>query len=125
MATNIPSANISPRNDNGILKFYEGNTFTFNLMFNLKDQDGEEIVLDGSKDSVVISFSDYKNRLITTFGYGKGQNNSILDGNIVQVDFDDSVSQLFEKGKYQYNGVIEIEGIGKRTVIDRAPVVVE
>lgn len=125
MAINIPSANVSPRNDNGILKFYEGDTFTFNLYFELEDQDNKEIILDGNKDSIVITFYDYKNRIVKTFSFGKGKDEAILEGNIVELDFDEETSKLFEEGKYSYDGVVEIEGIGKRTIINKAPVLVE
>ena len=125
MAINIPSANVSPRNDNGILKFYEGDTFEFDLCLELKDQDGEDIVLDGTNDSAVVTFYDYKNKVVKIFSFGKDKDNLISEGNILKHDFDEETSSLFSKGKYTYDGVVEIAGIGRRTVIDRAPVIVE
>ncbi len=125
MAIRIPSAEVSPRNDNGILKFYEGDTFIFQLYLELEDQDGEDIILDGSKDSVVISFFDYKNRIAKTFSFGNGKDNLIGAENILELDFDEETTGLFEKGKYTYDCIVEIEGIGKRKIIDRAPVIVE
>ena len=125
MAIRIPSAEVSPRNDNGILKFYEGDTFKFQLYLELEDQDGEDIILDGSKDSVVINFFNYKNRIIETFSFGKGKDNPIGVENILELDFDEETTGLFEKGKYTYDCIVEIEGIGRRTIIDQAPVLVE
>lgn len=125
MAIRIPSAEVSPRNDNGILKFYEGDTFKFQLYLELEDQDGEDIILDGSKDSVVINFFDYKNIIAKTFGFGKDKDNLIGAENILELDFDEETTGLFEKGKYTYDCIVEIEGIGKRKIIDRAPVIVE
>lgn len=125
MAINIPSANVSPRNDNGILKFYEGDTFNFNLALELRDQDDTDIILDGGKDSVEIVFYDYKNQLVKQFGFGKGHSNLIGEGNILELVFDDETTKLFSEGKYTYDGFVEIEGIGRRTIINRAPVLVE
>ena len=40
MATPIPGAYPSPRIDKGVLRWYEGDTFSIVLRFDLKDQDG-------------------------------------------------------------------------------------
>lgn len=124
MAINIPSANVSPRNDNGILKFYEGDTFVFNLCLELKDQDEKDIVLDSGKDSVEIVFYDNKNYVKKQFNFGKGTG-TINEGNVLELAFDDETSKDFPKGKYTYDGFVTIEGIGRRTIINRAPVLVE
>ena len=42
-----------------------------------------------------------------------------------ELDFDEETTGLFEKGKYTYDCIVEIEGIGRRTIIDQAPVLVE
>lgn len=125
MAINIPSANVSPRNDNGILKFYEGDTFVFNLCLELKDQDDKDIILDTEKDSVEIVFYDYKNYVKKQFEYGKDKENPIKSGNILELQFDKETTSAFLKGKYTYDGFVNIEGIGRRTIIDKAPVLVE
>ncbi len=125
MAINIPSADISPRNDNGILKFYEGDTFKFNLMLELKDQDNEDVILDSAKDEVQIVFYNYKNKIIKSFDFGKDKTNAIGEGNLLELEFDKDTSAFFEKGKYTYDGFATIEGIGRRTIINRAPVLVE
>lgn len=125
MAINIPSANVSPRNDNGILKFYEGDTFVFNLCLELKDQDEKDIILDSEKDSVEIVFYDNKNYVKKQFNFGKEKEAAIGEGNILELVFDEETSNAFSKGRYTYDGFVTIEGIGRRTVINRAPVLVE
>lgn len=125
MALKIPSAETSPRNDNGILKFYEGDTFVFSLTLDLQDQDGLDIELNGETDSAVVTFRDYKNRVIRTFEYGEGYDGVIGTGNILEIEFTDTVSELFSRGKYSYDCYVDIDGIGRRTVISDASVIVE
>ena len=51
MATPIPGAYPSPRIDKGVLRWYEGDTFSIVLRFDLKDQDGE-----AENDQVTLNF---------------------------------------------------------------------
>ena len=55
MATPIPGAYPSPRIDKGVLRWYEGDTFSIVLRFDLKDQDGEAVTI-GTTDSMAVVF---------------------------------------------------------------------
>lgn len=123
MATAIPRAETSPRNENGVLKFYKGNTFQYYIHLFLKDQDDEEINFNNDTDTLTVRFFDIKNDLIKTFEFGKGKELSI-ENNIAEFDFTDEVTALFEKGRYKYIGDFENPAIGRRTIIN-APMMVE
>lgn len=123
MATAIPRAEVSPRNENGILKFYKGNTFQYYIHIFLRDQDGEEIAFNNETDTLTVNFFDIKNNLIKAFEFGKDKELQI-ENNIAKFDFTDEVSGLFDKGRYRYIGDFASPTLGKRTVIN-APMLVE
>lgn len=123
MATAIPRAETSPRNENGILKFYKGNTFQYYIHLFLKDQDGEEIKFDNGTDTLTVKFFDIKNNLIKSFEFGKGKNLSV-ENNVAEFNFTDEVTVLFDRGRYRYIGDFESPTLGRRTVIN-APMMVE
>ena len=76
MATPIPGAYPSPRIDKGVLRWYEGDTFSIVLRFDLKDQDGEAV---------------------HTFSFAKVENDQVT------LNFDATVTAKFTKGKYTYD----------------------
>ena len=84
MATPIPGAYPSPRIDKGVLRWYEGDTFSIVLRFDLKDQDGEAVTI-GTTDSMAVVFLDDTRQTVHTF------------------NFDATVTAKFTKGKYTYD----------------------
>jgi hypothetical protein len=123
MATAIPRAETSPRNENGVLKFYKGNTFQYYIHLFLKDQDNEEINFNNDTDTLTVKFFSAKNDLVKTFEFGKGKNLA-LKNNIAEFDFTDEITALFDRGRYRYVGDYESPTLGRRTVIN-APMLVE
>ena len=70
MATPIPGAYPSPRIDKGVLRWYEGDTFSIVLRFDLKDQDGEAVTI-GTTDSMAVVFLDDTRQTVHTFSFAK------------------------------------------------------
>lgn len=118
MATEIPSARISPQNDRGVLKFYEGDTFTMNLHLDLKDQDGEAIHFDNDTDTFKLTFYNKKNTAVKEFTYGVGGTSVTED--TCEIDFTDVVTALFPKGEYHYDGIWKRTGFRRVTIISDA-----
>lgn len=96
MATPIPGAYPSPRIDKGVLRWYEGDTFSIVLRFDLKDQDGEDVTM-GTSDSVEVAFLDDTRQTVHTFSFAK------VEADQVKLKFDAEVSAKFTKGKYTYD----------------------
>ena len=113
----IPSARQSPRIHNGVLKWYEGDTFGFSIAISLEDQDGETVNVNPG-DTVEVEFRDRKNLAVTEFTFANVQNNT------VSLDFDDTVTALFRKGEYQYDVVLN-HGDKRTTIAKDNDVVVE
>lgn len=103
----IPSARQSPRITNGVLKWYQGDTFELSLELALTDQDGEPVTI-GASDTVEIVFRDKKNATIKTFTYAN------ITGSTVTLDFDSTATALFEIGEYEYDVIFNH---GQRTTI--------
>ena len=92
MATPIPGAYPSPRIDKGVLRWYEGNTFSIVLRFDLKDQDGEAVTI-GTTDSMAVVFLDDTRQTVHTFSFAKVENDQVT------LNFDATVTEKFTKGK--------------------------
>lgn len=121
MALEIPAAEVSPQNDSGIIKFYEGNTFELHLELDLRDQDKEPIIFDNATDTLVITFKDKRKQPVKTFSFG-GEDEQITD-NVAVLTFDTETTALFPKGFYTYDG--DFTNTERRvTIIKNAPLVV-
>ena len=96
MATPIPGAYPSPRIDKGVLRWYEGDTFSIVLRLDLKDQDGEDVTI-GTADSVSVEFLDDTRQTVHTFSFSEVTNNQIT------LEFDEQTTAKFGKGKYTYD----------------------
>lgn len=96
MATPIPGAYPSPRIDKGVLRWYEGDTFSIVLRFDLKDQDGEAVTI-GTTDSMAVVFLDDTRQTVHTFSFAKVENGQVT------LNFDATVTAKFTKGKYTYD----------------------
>ena len=93
--SNLPSALSSPRIVNGVLKWYEGDTFTLDIELELIDQDG--VAIDTSGKEVLIKFYDRYEDLVKEFSFENLQNNT------VSLDFNNEISALFPQGEYHYD----------------------
>lgn len=116
--SNIPSARRSPRLVNGVIYWYEGNTFEMTLKIDLQDQDGEPIDISGT-DSVEIVIKNSRKEIVKIFEFS-GES---VDDNRVLLDFDATVTALFRKGKYTYD--IYYNGEKRTSLADNDVMVVE
>ena len=96
MATPIPGAYPSPRIGKGVLRWYEGDTFSIVLRCDLKDQDGEAGTV-GRTESVAVAVVDDSGQKENTFSFAQVENDQ---GTLT---FDATVTEKFTKGKYTYD----------------------
>lgn len=113
---NIPNAEISPRIVNGVIRWYQGDTFDIQLTIELEDQDGEPVII-GADDTVKIIFENARLVPVKTFTFTNVQENTVV------MTFDDEAAALFPKGNYTYD--VRLEGAGKTTIANDNKVVVE
>lgn len=103
----LPAARQSPRIENGIIKWYEGDTFELALTLELTDQDGEDISI-AADSGVTVVFRDRREETVKTFSFTN------IVGNTVTLDFDAECSALFPKGEYSYKVVY---AAGEKTTV--------
>lgn len=113
---NLPSANPSPRIMGGVIKWYEGDTFTLCVDIELTDQDGEEIVIQPGH-TVEFVFKDKKREEVYSVVFDS------IENNCVKLDFDANTSKLFPKGQYTYD--VYYNGAERKTLANEAPILVE
>ncbi len=116
MAVKIPSAKPSPRIVNGILYWYEGDTFPLYLDFELSDADGEPITVTSAAE-IEITFYDHRETDVKTFSFTGVQNNTVT------LVFDENVTALFPSGEYTYD-IVYRNGYD-RTIVHDNEVIVE
>lgn len=94
MAT-LPGAAASPRIENGVLRWYEGDTFRVNLLLTLKDQDGAPVTLN-SGDTATLTFRDKRQTVTDTVTFTNIRNNTL------PLSMDAARSARFPPGPYTY-----------------------
>lgn len=105
---NINSALPSPRIDeNGVIHWYKNDEFEIGIKLNLYDCDDEEIKLLDT-DEVEIEIRRWDNSPLYIFKF-----TNIVD-NYVTMVFDETVTKLFDFGKYRYD--IRVLGSMVRTI---------
>lgn len=114
--SNLPSAEMSPRIVNGVIKWYQGDTFDLQLTFDLEDQDGEPITI-AQTDTVNIVFKDKSLKTVKEFTFTNISNNTVT------MDFDATCTALFGSGIYTYD--IYYTGTERTTLGNNNKVVVE
>ena len=114
--SNLPSAEQSPRVVNGVIKWYEGDTFTMDLGLGLTDQDGEAVTLNAA-DTVKVTFRDKGENVVKEFSFTN------VSKDTVTLDFNAAVTALFPKGRYTYD-VDDTHGY-RTTIAHNNKVVVE
>ena len=111
----LPNARPSPRIVNGVLKWYEGDTFELNVEIQVEDQDGETVNIS-STDTVEFVFKDCRREVIKTFSFSKVANNTVT------LTFDKVVTVLFPKGEYTCD--VHLNGERRITLSKDVPVFV-
>ena len=99
----IPSAKQSPRIENGVVKWYEGDTFALQLELDIVDQDGERVIL-APEDTVTAVFRNDALSVVKEFTFTDVADNTIT------LAFDNTCTALFPAGHYTY----DIRCIGTR-----------
>ena len=87
---------ISPRVENGVLKWYEGDAFFVRFGLVINKQTGEELVI-GESDKVVVTFYDSYCRKIVAIDV------PVSNGKTLPVHIDSRRSKLFPVGNYHYD----------------------
>ncbi len=113
---NIPNAEASPRIVNGVIRWYEGDTFRLQLELDIDDQDGAAYSITDS-DTVSIVFRDRSNHVVKEFRF-----DHIVDNSVTMV-FNSEVTALFPKGIYSYD--VLFRGQERTTFANDNKVVVE
>lgn len=113
---NIPAAEMSPRIQNGVLMWYEGDTFTADITLYLTDQDGEVVTIPDDA-TVVVRFVDASNDTAKEFSFTN------IEENTVSLEFDATCSALFPRGEYRYD--LYFTADNRTTLISKNRVVVE
>ncbi len=113
---NMQKANLSPRIVNGVLRWYEGNTFKLQLELELVDQDGEPVSI-ADTDSVEVKFRDKRKDVIKEFVFEH------IEDNIISLDFDAECTALFPAGKYTFD--LDYIGENRVTLINDSPAQVD
>ena len=116
MRGNLPNAEPSPRIHNGVVCWCEGDTFVWDIIFLLKDQDcTTKNILP--TETVKVVFLDKRMNQIKEFNF------SNIVRNTISLEFDADCTALFEKGSYTYD--IYLNGTKRTTLANDNKVVVE
>ena len=78
----------------GTIVWSEGDIFTLNFELDLKDTDGETVILDDTS-TVTVSVRRLNGETDKEF--------TIPGGNSIVLDFDKETTELFTKGQYRYD----------------------
>lgn len=113
---NLPNAEQSPRIVNGVIRWYQGDTFDIQLNLDLTDQDGEPVVIN-TDDLVKIVFTDKSKSVVKEFEFTN------VEDNTVTMDFDSACTALFGKGNFTYT--VTVRHGDRTTVASDNKVVVE
>lgn len=100
----------SPRMDNGVLKWFYGDTFAIDMVVNLVEQETDE---EGKTVNKLIDFSNDDQMVVTFFNSRKEVVHSFIAKNIsndedsenyhtISLEFTKDISHKFCKGRYTY-----------------------
>ncbi len=114
--SSINTAKQSPRLENGKISWYEGDTFAIKLNIALTTVETGEAINLSSNDEIKVTF--YRNEMcIHKFVFKQFSENSVM------LNFSDSITKKFHKGKYTY--VISYQSTGRTTIVANNEVEVE
>ncbi len=109
MADKIPGEVISPRIKDGVIYWRRNDVFKVNLILKLSSM-GESYTLKEG-DIVTVAFFDSGSYPIKQFSTN-------ADNNRVILDFDKSITKLFDKGRYTYDISVELSDGSVYTIAD-------
>lgn len=109
MAEKIPGGVISPRIQDGVVYWRRGDVFRLNLKFKLISGGvGYDLKDD---DAVIVTFYDSGEYKVHEFS-------SFAVNNAVALNFDKSISDLFDKGRYSYDIAVKMADGSVSTIAD-------
>lgn len=90
----IPTAKKSPRIEDGVIKWYEGDTFTLALIIKIRDDDGP---IDISNTDIILCkfYNDTGN--VETLEFTN------IEDNVIYINVDDTLTKKFPQGLYKYD----------------------
>lgn len=91
----LPSAKRSPRIENGVIYFYEGDTFSIGIEVEI-DKVGEDYEMR-PEDVVEVTFYDCRRRPVYQFSESGITNNEIT------FTVDENITTVFRRGEYTYD----------------------
>lgn len=96
MGIPIPGAYASPRVENGVLLWYEGDTFEITVLLELVDQDGDGVEIS-TTDTMKFTFYNAEKEVVHEITFAE------IEDDRVTLSFTDAVTAKFPKGKYTYD----------------------
>lgn len=111
----VPVANESPRICCGTIKWYEKDTFSFDFIINLTDEDGNPIEILET-DSFTVNFHNSVGETIHEF--------KTVGSSTITLSFTPEISEKFKKGEYFYTTKY-VSGAIARTIMHDNNAVVE
>lgn len=113
---NIPNAEMSPRIVNGVIYWYEGDTFNIKLNISLFDDDGNPVPI--AEDAVAdVVFKRNNGKEIHRFHFDE------LPEGEVNMIFTEEISGKFIKGVYSYDVMYSADN--RTTIVNDNQVIVE
>ncbi|MBE6944474.1 MAG: hypothetical protein E7459_00090 [Ruminococcaceae bacterium] len=114
----LPWAKMSPRIENGVLYWFEGDTFRLNLILTLQDQDGAPVAVK-AEERLELTFRNKRRDTVKTVTFSGEE---AASGKVTLV-VDESLSTLFSAGRYSYD--LRLLGEEKTTLIRGGTIIVE
>lgn len=114
----LPWAKLSPRIENGVIFWYQGDTFHLHLHLELRDTEGLPIT-PGETDTMELCFYNKSMDPVTTVPFDA---EAVAKG-VLTVSMDEGMTALFPAGKYTYD--LRLQGQQRTTLIRGGEILVE
>lgn len=114
----LPWAKMSPRIENGVLYWFEGDTFRLNLILTLKDQDGAAVTVK-AEEQLELTFCNKRRDTVKTVVFSGAE---AATGKVKLV-VDEDLSARFPAGRYSYD--LRLLGEERTTLIRGGTIIVE
>ena len=92
---NVPAAKQSPRVEDGVIKWYQGDTFKIKFIVTIKDKETQEVIPLQNGDVITITFVNHGTH-IKVYSFTEFEDNSF------ELFVNDTDTLLFKKGTYRY-----------------------
>ena len=116
--TKLKETKQSPRLENGVIYWYEGDTFQLVLTLRLLDADGAPVTL-GATDRLELTFRNRQEDTIATCTWRAEE----ITNNQLPLQVDEAMTALFPCGRYRYD--LRLLGEERTTLVRNGQVVVE